>query len=199
MKKTRASASLALAILALSGCAATRAPILVAGGSGIEGSGLDDRRPRSPLEQLLAAPAPQIGVLELSGEAQAGRPLKPGDRFATDAVFELRQGTARLRLPGEMVYTITGPARVQFARVDGLLAPLVDLGQVDSATAGRVATPGIAALICETGFRMTRSAGTATFDCGRGTLRWAGTEGAVALADAKGWVLDEAQRSASRR
>jgi hypothetical protein len=46
---------------------------------------------------------------------------------------------------------------------------------------------------------MTRSAGTATFDCGRGTLRWAGTEGAVALADAKGWVLDEAQRSASHR
>ena len=199
MKKTRASASLALAILTLSGCATTTAPILVAGGSGIEGSGLDDRRPRSPVEQLLAAPAPQIGVLELTGEAQAGRPLKPGDRFATDAVFELRQGTARLRLPGGMVYTITGPARVQFARVDGLLAPLVDLGQVDSATAGRVATPGIAALICETGFRMTRSAGAATFDCGRGSLRWAGTEGEIALADARGWVLDEAQRRTSRR
>ena len=199
MKKTRASASLALAILTLSGCATTTAPILVAGGSGIEGSGLDDRRPRSPVEQLLAAPAPQIGVLELTGEAQAGRPLKSGDRFATDAIFELRQGTARLRLPGGMVYTITGPARVRFARVDGLLAPLVDLGQVDSATAGRVATPGIAALICETGFRMTRSAGAATFDCGRGSLRWAGTEGEIALADARGWVLDEAQRRTSRR
>jgi hypothetical protein len=203
MKRNRASTSLLVALCAasimfLAGCVTTKAP-LFAGGSGIEGTGLDDARPRSPFEKLLAAPGPQISVVELSGDAFAGRPLKAGERFDITAPFELRSGTARLRLPGEMIYTLTGPARVRFAPVDGLLAPLVEAGQVDSKAAGRVATPQIAALLCDGSFRVARTAAVTSFECSKGTLRWTDGDSTVALSDAKSWVLDEAQRRVTQR
>ena len=201
MRRVRTSISLLLALstAVLAACGITKAPILQAGGSGIEGSGLNDRRPRSPLERLLTEPAPQIGVLALSGEALAGRPLKTGDRFATDAVFELRSGTARLQLPGETIVSVTGPARVQFSLVDGLLAPELLAGQIQSATAGRIATPGISALVCDGGFRAARSNTITNVDCSSGTVRWSGVEALQSLSGSPSWSVDETQRRITRR
>lgn len=201
MKRVRTSVSLLLAVgtVVLTACETIKVPTVIAGGSGIEGTGLNDRRPRSPLERLLAEPAPQIGVLALSGEALAGRPLKAGDRFATDAVFELRSGTARLQLPGETIVSVTGPARVQFSLVDGLLAPELLTGQIQSATAGRIATPGVSALVCDGGFRATRSNTTTNVECSSGTVRWSGVDALQPLSGSSSWLVDEAQRRITRR
>lgn len=201
MRRLRTSISLLLALgtAVLAACGITKAPILQAGGSGIEGSGLNDRRPQSPLERFFAEPARQIGVLALSGEALAGRPLKAGDRFATDAVFELRSGTARLRLLGETLVSVTGPARVQFSLVDGLLVPELLAGQIQSPTAGRIATPGISALVCDGGFQVVRSNTITTVDCSSGTVRWSGVDALQPLSGSSSWLVDEAQRRISRR
>lgn len=201
MKRVRTSVSLLLAVgtVVLAACETIKVPTVMAGGSVIEGTGLNDRRPQSPLERLLAEPAPQIGVLALSGEALAGRPLKTGDRFATDAVFELRSGTARLQLPGETIVSVTGPARVQFSLVDGLLAPELLTGQIQSATAGRIATPGISSLVCDGGFRATRSNTTTNVDCSSGTVRWSGVDALQPLSGSSSWLVDEAQRRITRR
>jgi hypothetical protein len=189
----------ACALAFLSAGCVTRSMEQVAGGSVIVGTGLDDARPQSKVMQALAGPGPQIVVVELRGEAQAGRAIKAGDRFLPSQTYVQEAGIAVLRLPGERTITVTGPARLQFSPVDGLLAPLVESGQVDSKSAGRVATPQIAALLCDGSFRVARTAAVTSFECSKGTLRWTDGDSMLALSDAKSWVLDEAQRSVTQR
>jgi hypothetical protein len=148
---------LVLGTTLLTACGITKAPFPVAGGSGIEGSGLVYERPRSMLDHLLTKPEPQISVVELAGDAHAMGPLKAGEQFSSNAAFELRSGTARLRLPGEAIITVTGPSRLQFAQVDGQVSTTLEAGQIESSAAGRVVTSGIAALACDSGFRIARS------------------------------------------
>jgi len=201
MRRTRASASLLLALgtTLLTACEITKPPFPVAGGSGIEGSGLVYERPRSMLDHLLTRPEPQISVVELAGDAHATGPLKAGEQFSSNAAFELRSGTARLRLPGEVIIAVTGPARIQFAQVDGQVSAMLEAGQIESSAAGRVVTSRIAALACDSGFRAARSNTTTRFDCGGGTVTWNAGDTAHSLSGASTWIIDETERRVTGR
>lgn len=193
-----ASAAVVALALLLSGCGATRS-LQLGGGSGIEGTGFVDARPGAPLTRALAGSGPTVRVVALDGEAVAGRRLKTGDQFPISATFELRRGTARLALGPDREFTVLGPARVQVVLVDDALTLLLEEGQLESAAAGRAATPNVAALVCEGAFRVARKDATTVFDCTRGALRWRGRDGAVALADGRSWEIDEAGQRFARR
>jgi hypothetical protein len=138
-------------------------------------------------------------VVELAGDAHAMGPLKAGEQFSSNAAFELRSGTARLRLPGEAIITVTGPSRLQFAQVDGQVSTTLEAGQIESSAAGRVVTSGIAALACDSGFRIARSSTTTRFDCGGGTVTWNAGDTAQSLSGASTWIIDETERRVTRR
>lgn len=201
MTRTRPGTSLALAAgaLMLSACALVEAPAVLAGGSVIEGSGFADRRARAPHDPRPGTPAQPIAVLELAGEAFAGRPLKAGEAFTADTPFELRSGTARLRLPGDRIVSVTGPSSLRFMPLDGLLAPALEAGQMESDAAGKLVIPQVATLGCDSGFRAQRSSATTGFDCRSGALRWSDSQSQQALSGAASWVIDESQRRLSPR
>lgn len=196
MKRNRAIASLLMvaSLSGLAGCGTRNLPAVLAGGSVIEGTGLDSNRSGSGIKPLSAAPDPKITVLALDGVARAQSPLRVGDRFSSQMSFDLRDGSARLGLPGNLNLHITGPARLQFRALDGLVYPLIESGTIEASHSGRIATPSIAALECDGDFRIVRSAQITTFHCARGSLRWAKDGNLVALQDARTWVVDEAQR-----
>lgn len=183
----------------LAGCEAMRLPAVVAGGSVIEGTGLDSKRAGSTIKQPPSVPAQPIVVLALEGSAFAPAPLKAGDGFGSDMTFDLRDGSARLGLPGAVTYFVNGPARVRFEMQQGLIYPLIETGAVDAPNGGRVATPRIAALDCKSSFHIARSAQTTTFHCAHGFLRWTRDSKLIALEDANAWVVDETQRRVTRQ
>lgn len=192
-------ASLLGLLVALGTGCASRAPILIAGGAGQEGSGLGDARAPTKMQQLLSAPGPQIVVVELRGEALAGRAVKAGDRFAPAQTFELRSGSALLRLPGDRQVSVAGPARLRFTEVDGFLAPMLEAGQIEAASAGRLATPSISSLACDGAWKALRDGNQTTFECGKGALRWQGASDAIALAGESRWSIDEGKRAHAGR
>ena len=159
-----ASVALLLAALA-AGCALIDPTAMPMGGSGIEGSGLAARPTEPRLFSARRDAVDAISVETLDGEAFVGRALAAGDRFAVDETFELRSGNARLRVPGDLRYVVTGPARVRFVRADGRLTAWLESGGIQAPAAGRVLTPGGAALVCEKAFRATRDGSVTTFDC----------------------------------
>ena len=157
--------------LLLTACEIVKPPATVAGGAGIEGSGLVDKRLLPPFDRAVSDSDSPIIVLELTGEAAASGPLKAGGRFSTDLAFELRNGTARLQLPSAAILTVIGPARLQFTQVDGMLAPLLEMGRVELSGAGRIATPQVASLHCSSGFSATRTGNATEVECVEGALR----------------------------
>jgi hypothetical protein len=192
------NASFALLLAALAaGCALIDPTATPMGGSGIEGSGLAARPTEPRLFSARRDAVDTISVETLDGEAFVGRALAAGDRFAVDETFELRSGEARLRVPGDLRYVVTGPARVRFVRADGRLAAWLESGSVQAPAAGRVVTPGGAALVCETTFRATRDRAATTFDCPSGSLSW-GAEGAAQPIAGSG-SIDEASRAITAR
>lgn len=196
--RMRASCALLLAALAC-GCALIDPAAPPMGGSGIEGSGLAARPPAmrpSPV-RARAEPSRTVSVDALDGEAFAGRRLAAGDRVAIDETVELRSGEARLRVPGDLSYLVTGPARLRFVPADDRIAVWLESGTVQAPEAGRVITPGGAALACETPFRVTRDPSATRFDCASGSLRW-GVDGSIRPIAGAG-SIDEASRVLTAR
>ena len=198
MRPMYRNASFALLLAALAaGCALIDPTATPMGGSGIEGSGLAARPAQPRLFGARRDVADSVSVEALDGEAFVGRALVAGDRFAVEETFELRSGEARLRVPGDLRYVLTGPTRVRFVRSDGRMAAWLESGSVQAPAAGRVITPGGAALVCETTFRATRDRAATAFDCPSGSLSW-GADGAVQPIAGSG-SIDEASRALTAR
>lgn len=198
MRPMRARTGFAIALAALAaGCALVDPSAMPMGGSGIEGSGLAAKTHGSRFGGARTSADDAVVIEALAGEAFAGRGLSAGDRFAMDQTFELRSGEARLRVPGDLRYVVTGPARVRFVPADGQVAAWLESGVVQAPPAGRVLTPAGAALACEAAFRVSRDRSATTFDCSSGSLRWGADSGVRPIAGAGS--IDETNRTLTVR